>query len=455
MTKRERSSVEGITWPALYAGETAVLAATLAQLAVSERLPAAALAERQGEQLALVTAHHARHTPSFQARLAQAGLGQAPFSRVADLNRLKPLLRRDVQTAGASFFAAHVPHGHLPLGHVKTSGATGEPVVVHKTAVNRLFWAALAMRDHIWNGRDFAGRMTAIRANLGSYSEEDNWGHPAAALYETGPGQGIPITTDVREQLRLVARFRPDILIVYPNNLDAFVEIWERDGFDLDSIRHIKALGETVSERLRMRVKAVTGLRVEDNYSSQEVGAIAIQCPVSELYHVMSETLVVEVLRPDGDPCSEGEAGRVVVTDLHNFASPMFRYDIGDYAEPGGPCPCGRGLPTLKRILGRGRNLIVKADGSRHWPLVGFHRYDEVAPVRQYQLIQHTISDIEFKVVTDAPLTGAQREALAAIAAGSLGGNVRVRITESRTRLPTGPNGKFEEFVSMVRPAET
>ncbi len=451
MGVRERSDVEGIVWPALHAGERATLAAMLAQLERTERLPPAELSARQNEQLSALIAHHARHTPSFRARLSQAGV--KTIAGADDLRRLTPLTRRDVQTAGASFFATHVPQAHLPIGHVKTSGSTGEPVTVHKTAVNRLFWAALAVRDHVWNGRDFGGRMTAIRANLSSYAEEDNWGHPVAALYETGPAQGIPITTDIAEQLRLVARFRPNILLIYPNNLDAFVEVWEREGYALDCIRHVKTIGETVSERLRARVKAVTGLRVEDNYSSQELGPIAIQCPASGLYHVMGETLIVEVLRADGASCGEGEAGRVVVTDLHNLAAPMVRYDIGDYAEPGPPCPCGRGLPTLKRILGRERNLIVKADGSRHWPLVGFHRYDEAAPVRQYQFVQHTTRDIEFKVVTDAPLTEAQRAKLIEIATGALGGGLVIHVTESRARLPQAANGKFEEFVSLVQTA--
>jgi len=30
------------------------------------------------------------------------------------------------------------------------------------------------------------------------------------------------------------------------------------------------------------------------------------------------------------EACAPGEIGRVVVTPLHNFAMPLFRYDIGD-----------------------------------------------------------------------------------------------------------------------------
>jgi phenylacetate-CoA ligase len=43
--------------------------------------------------------------------------------------------------------------------------------------------------------------------------------------------------------------------------------------------------------------------------------------------------IVVEVLAADGRAFAISQVGRVVVTDLLNFASPVIRYDIGDYAE--------------------------------------------------------------------------------------------------------------------------
>src|SRR5262249_10447498 len=159
-----------------------------------------------------------------------------------------------------------------------------------------------------------------------------------------------------------------------------------------------------LSPDLRVRLTQMLGLPVEDNYSSQEAGIVALQCPHGELYHTMAESLVVEVLRDDDTPCGEGEVGRVVVTDLHNFASPLVRYDTGDYAEVGGPCPCGRTLPTLRRVLGRKRNLLMKADGSRFLPRAGFESFAAIAPVLQYQVVQHALDEIEFKLVTAAPL---------------------------------------------------
>jgi hypothetical protein len=106
-----------------------------------------------------------------------------------------------------------------------------------------------------------------------------------------------------------------------------------------------------------------------------------------------------------------------VVTDLHNFAAPLFRYGLGDYAEVGGTCRCGRTLPTFRRVLGRRRNLLMRADGSRFLPRAGFETFDEIAAIQQYQVIQHALDDIEFKLVSAEALSPAQVEALAATSA--------------------------------------
>jgi phenylacetate-CoA ligase len=206
-----------------------------------------------------------------------------------------------------------------------------------------------------------------------------------------------------------------------------------------------------LSVDLRARLVRMLGLPIEDNYSSQEAGIIALQCPAGELYHTMAESLVVEVLDEQGRASAEGEVGRIVVTDLHNFAAPLFRYELGDYAEVGGPCRCGRTLPTFRRVLGRRRNLLMKADGSRFLPRAGFETFDEIAAIQQYQVIQHALDDIEFKLVSADALSPAQVEALAATLRRALAGFEGViRVEQSRDRLPDSRAGKYEDFICKL-----
>ena len=176
---------------------------------------------------------------------------------------------------------------------------------------------------------------------------------------------------------------------------------------------------------------------------------MAIQCPDSEGYHVQSETVILEVLDDQNRPCRPGEIGRVVVTPLFNYATPLFRYEMGDFAEVGPACACGRGLPVINRILGRRRNLLTLPDGRRYWPSAGARRLHKIAAVRQHQFRQIASDVIEVWLVTDEPITHKQESELRDVVAGSLPANLNIRIRRV-SEIPRPPSGKHEEFVSFV-----
>ena len=71
------------------------------------------------------------------------------------------------------------------------------------------------------------------------------------------------------------------------------------------------------------------------------------------------------------------------------------RYDIGDYAEAGEPCPCGRGLPVIKKILGRVRNMLILANGKQYWPSFNYKALGNIVSLRQYRILQHSVTDLE------------------------------------------------------------
>jgi phenylacetate-CoA ligase len=209
-------------------------------------------------------------------------------------------------------------------------------------------------------------------------------------------------------------------------------------------------VGETLSPHTRDAARERWGVGVVDTYSSQELGTIAVQCPDSRLYHVMAETLIVEVLNGEGLACRPGEMGRLVVTDFRNFATPLIRYDIGDFAEAGPPCPCGRGLPTLSRVYGRERNLIRMPDGTRHWPFIGAVKFRELPAIQQFQFIQDGRETIELRLVTRHALSAEEESDLTLRVQGALGFAFCVRFTYFADRLPMGARGKFEEFVCRM-----
>ena len=212
-------------------------------------------------------------------------------------------------------------------------------------------------------------------------------------------------------------------------------------------LRGLGSFGEQLPDDLRALCRDVWGLPLADVYSCEEAGYIALQCPqVEGHYHVQAEHLLVEVLDAAGRPCAAGATGEVVLTTLHNFAMPLIRYAIGDFAEVGPPCPCGRGLPVLRRIHGRARNLLRLPDGSRHWPSFPADDWLAIAPVRQFRLRQTAIERIEVELVTARPLEPAEESALRQMLQGRLGHPFQI-VLQTVADIPRSPGGKFEDFV--------
>jgi len=100
---------------------------------------------------------------------------------------------------------------------------------------------------------------------------------------------------------------------------------------------------------------------------------------------------VVEILALDRDEAAApGEIGRIVVTDLHNRAMPIIRYDTGDV---GAFAMTENGAPDQHRLAvveGRRLDRIYDADGR---PVSSFIFYKSIwkyPAVRQFQLAQET-----------------------------------------------------------------
>jgi phenylacetate-CoA ligase len=222
-------------------------------------------------------------------------------------------------------------------------------------------------------------------------------------------------------------------------------------GITRSRLREVRTVSGTVTPALRERCQQVLGVPLTDLYSAQEVGVIALQCPDSGLLHVQSEHVLVEVLDARGQPCREGEIGQVVVTDLHNFAMPLIRYALRDWAEVGPPCSCGRGLPTLRRVVGRTRNMATSPEGKPFWPVLETGRMLEAIPhLRQYQFEQTAVNAITVRLVCAPAPSPEQLQKLQATLEQMLGHAYRWTWQLRDTPLPLSAGGKFEEFISLV-----
>lgn len=442
-----KSVVAGANWPGIPSPEGAALLALQYQFERSQWWPPAKLEAIQFRQLREVLAHAVQTVPFYRDRLSTAGIDTTRDIDPAAFMRLPLLTRRDVQRQGAGLLSQILPPGHGQMVEHKTSGSAGEPLRVYGTQLDTMFWLAQTLRDHLWHRRHFAGKLCAIRSRVND-CEQAGWGPATDAIFDTGPSAILNIRTDPARQLEWLQQHNPDYLLSHPTNLRELARLSLRGGVKLPRLREVRTFGETLPQDLRALCREAWDSRVADVYSAEEVGYIALQCPEHEHYHLQSEHLLVEVLDDAGRPCTAGAIGRVVVTTLHNFAMPLIRYALNDYAEVGPPCDCGRGLPVLTRILGRSRNMLELPDGRRYWPSFPIMRFS-AASIRQLQIVQRTRDTVEARFVAERALSPDEESTLIAAIHDALGYPFAVTLTPV-SEITRSSGMKLEDIVSLV-----
>lgn len=441
-----------VTWPAVPARGAAVALALQFELQRTERWAPDRLEAAQLAQTATLLGHARAHSPYWADRLAGVDL-DGPWTLARLRDTVGVMSRAAVQEAGEALFSTQVPAPHGRVGRAATSGSSGRPLHLRKTELMLLFWRAMTLREHLWHDRDLRGTLAQIRDAGPDAAPPDGlrspaWGPSTAVAFATGPSVTLDVHTDVETQARWVVAQRPAYLLCYPSIVAGLLDVWERDGTRPEGLLQVRTFGEQVPEGLPARVRATLGVDLVSTYSCQEVGYLGLQCPHGSL-HVPADDVLVEVLHPDGTPCGEGETGEVVVTSLHNAAMPLVRYAVGDMAEVGGPCPCGRTLPTLAAVHGRVRHLLVYPDGCRRWPIFGVARFREHLDVRQWQIVQDRVDHLDVRLVVAGEASPEALRGLVRSLQAHLDHPFAIDITRV-DGIPRGPTGKYEDFRSEV-----
>lgn len=444
MPIQPRTAVEGLAFPALPPPAAARLLALQFQLGQSEWWSPAEIRAAQLQQVALVLRHAWQYVPFYRDRLAAAGYDPAVPLTAEFFASLPLLTRPQIQQAGSLLHSTQMPPGHGPTRSGETSGSTGRPITYLTSQSEGMYWHAFTLREHLWHGRDLGAKLGAIR-----YGKADGstvgWGPSTNMVYMTGSGSILRIDTPVAGQVDWLVREQPDYLLSYPSNIDGLARECMRRGVRWPGLREVRTVAETVRPELRALVRAAWGVKVVDMYSASETGYLALQCPRHEHYHAQEESALIEILDDAGRPCAPGVEGRVVVTTLHKFAMPLIRYEIGDYAVPGPPCDCGRGLAVIQRLLGRTRNLVQLPDGSKRWPLCELVGQPDVPGILQYQFVQRSLQHIDVYLVVGPEYSQSMEPRLTEIIHQRLGCPFGLSYHYCDI-IPRSANGKFEDF---------
>jgi len=304
-----------------------------------------------------IATHAARTVPVYAEHYRDAGVDPSSIRTWDDVRRL-PLM--DKATIVDGYPARSIARGtDLARCLLSTSsGSSGQMMTVPHVADR--FWPYLLSGQRMlrWAA---GGRYPVWWRQAYVYTSE----YPLLRVPGIYPMRFIATSAQPDAILVELEALRPHLLHTYPSVLRDLIAL------DPDRMRRLGLKGTSVGSELstqeeRDRWEAVLRCRVRDEYSSEELGRIASQCPDGR-YHLHEDVVHVETIDADGRP-TDG-VGEIVGTEFHNRTMPFVRYRQGDLARISDePCTCGRHTRLLVDLAGRSNDGFVLADGRRLAP---------------------------------------------------------------------------------------
>ena len=219
--------------------------------------------------------------------------------------------------------------------------------------------------------------------------------------------------------------------------------------------KRVVSYAEVLEREEKERLQRAFGCPVVEIYQASE-GPIGSACRRGTL-HLNEDLVYVELFDEGGDPVTESgrTARRMIVTNLLNTVQPLIRYEMNDFVELGGPCPCGSRFRSIAKVIGRNDDVFVfrAPDGTIRpvFPdLISRWIITSSDAIREYRVEQHGAGDLDVTVETTGESDQAAVEAALVqrfrteLSAFGIAAPVRVRF--EKTPLPPD-NRKFKRFV--------
>lgn len=268
-----------------------------------------------------------------------------------------------------------------------TSGSTGKPVRVRKYLPSfGLQNQATQLLPFKWHQLDQRLPMLQLRWNGDSFNAAHT-GPPFNYLGETGAYRAMRISeTDFGKIAETIEQERIGILLCSPTALKELIKTTVEEKKNISGLNAILTFSERLSPDVRKDSAILSGAKVIDRYSSEELGLMAVDCPFENHLHQISVHNYIEIVDEDNQPCPKGKSGRVLVTGLSSYGMPLIRYELGDYASFGEECSGGITFPVIVPEVYRLKETLTDQDGKRFTVSAAGADALKTAPIFDFQV---------------------------------------------------------------------
>jgi phenylacetate-CoA ligase len=392
----------------------------------------------RNEKLRKLVSHCYDNVPYYRRIMDENSIRPEDVTRAEDLGKFPVLTKDIVRTYSKQLLAKNVSEMTVSWG--KTGGTTGEPMRICKSIECKAWEAMCHERGFTWGGKtveDPAVRLTGgslgiDKASFASRVGDMFRGDLFIPAYELRTENALSYFDKIRRSgCRFLIGYASAIyrLAVLANELDKQIEF---------SV--VFPTAELMLPEWEETIRTTFKCLVLPYYGGGEVDSTGYSAPESNGYLIPEEHALIEVAQGDGSNQLYGD-GKLLLTDLDNYAMPMIRYangDAGKISGPNGHFPYSR----IERLDGRYNSFLLTDSGDLISGTFGPHVFRNCQSVRSYRIIQETPLKVTIKVVPKGDGVSEDEERLVlSLFTKYLGSKMKISI-EKVPSLPLPPSGK-------------
>jgi len=357
------------------------------------------LQEIQWQRLEKMYAFLWKNNAFFRNRFLQAGLTPNSLKEPADITKLPILTKEQIRESGDLMISEGFDKSSLL--HFKTGGSTGKALDIFLTNDCSSLRNACTRRHDIWTGWRPGEPIAAVWGNPylpGTLKAKIKNNFVLPYIYLDTMAVDDQAVYDFSKKW---INAKPSLLFGHAHSLFILAQHVNRLGIKDMNPTGILSTSMMLLPHERQFIERVFHCKVTDRYGCEEVSLIGSECEQHSGMHLNIEHLVIEFIKDDSTPARLGEPGKIVITDLMNYAMPFIRYQVEDVGtQMNKSCPCGRGLPLMGKVEGRIADFLIKNDGTK---VAGISLIEntltKIPGIDQMQIIQKTVEDFKLNIV--------------------------------------------------------
>lgn len=313
-------------------------------------------------KLELMLKYVSEHNDFYKKRIKEYGI-KDPL----DITQWPVLTRKELQENRYNMFSDGYKSKFFnhQLHRQSSSGSCGIPVYVYWDYKD---WYASNMP--LWRKRlKWYGIKPSDKYAMFTMNALETKNNGEAVHYINQPSNILSVNVSLIQNdnkydklVDIINNYQPKWLYIQPIVLNKLIQAYKRTGKNPPkTLKYIESVGELLTSNLKRRTIEFFKVPFANMYGSEEMNCIALENHQNQL-KVMEDNVYVEVL--NHDIIQNNGTGSCVITNIHNYAMPIIRYELGDLVQLNGD--------TIELILGRKNEVISVSHDVEINPIILF-----------------------------------------------------------------------------------